>query len=190
MKLDFTGRHFTVTPAIKKFAKEQVQKIEKLIEGRENTHAHFILAVEKHRHIAEIKFTLNDHAFTTTVTTDDMYTAITQATDKLGRQVSKHKTKTETKKRVSVKETAAAKADAEPTPAKGEKAKPGNGKDKDATKPRVIATRRYAVKPMTTDDAVVSIAADEQFIVFRNVENDRIGVLYRRKDGNFGLIEP
>lgn len=192
MKLDFTGRHFTVTPAIKKFTKEQIQKIEKILEGRGPASAHFILAIEKYRHVAEVKLTLRDTTLTSQATTDDMYTAITQALDKVGRQVTKRKDKTEDKKRVSVKEVAA-KAEAEPAPAKGKKAAKGaNGKAdvKDAAKPRVIPTRRYAVKPMTTDDAVVSLGADEQFIVFQNVESNRIGVLYRRKDGNFGLIEP
>ncbi len=193
MKLDFTGRHFTVTPAIKKFAKEQIQKIEKILEGRGPASAHFILAIEKYRHVAEVKLTLRDTTLTSQATTDDMYTAITQALDKVGRQVTKRKDKKEDKKRVSVKEVAA-KAEAEPVPAKG-KAKAANGKAdkadaKEAAKPRVIPTRRYAVKPMTTDDAVVSLGADEQFIVFQNVESNRIGVLYRRKDGNFGLIEP
>jgi putative sigma-54 modulation protein len=193
MKLDFTGRHFTVTPAIKKFAKEQIQKIEKILEGRGPASAHFILAIEKYRHVAEVKLTLRDTTLTSQATTDDMYTAITQALDKVGRQVTKRKDKTEDKKRVSVKEVAA-QAEAEPAPAKGKAkaAKAANGKAdaKDAAKPRVIPTRRYAVKPMTTDDAVVSLGADEQFIVFQNVESNRIGVLYRRKDGNFGLIEP
>ena len=191
MKLDFTGRHFTVTPAIKKFAKEQIQKIEKILEGRGPASAHFILAIEKYRHVAEVKLTLRDTTLTSQATTDDMYTAITQALDKVGRQVTKRKDKKEDKKRVSVKEVAA-KAEAEPAPAKGKAAKAANGKAeaKDAAKPRVIPTRRYAVKPMTTDDAMVSLGADDQFIVFQNVESNRIGVLYRRKDGNFGLIEP
>lgn len=191
MKLDFTGRHFTVTPAIKKFSKEQVKKIEKILEGRGPASAHFILAIEKYRHVAEIKLTLRDTTLTSQATTDDMYTAITHALDKIGRQVTKRKDKTEGKKRVSVKEVAA-KAEAEPAPAKGKAAKGANGKAeaKESGKPRVIPTRRYAVKPMTTDDAMVSLGADEQFIVFQNVESNRIGVLYRRKDGNYGLIEP
>ena len=60
-----------------------------------------------------------------------------------------------------------------------------------ATIPRIIGARRYAVKPMTADEAAMELMAEEnQFLVFRNAENDRISVLYKRKDGNYGLIQP
>jgi putative sigma-54 modulation protein len=67
-------------------------------------------------------------------------------------------------------------------PAGGESAEP---------QPRIIAARRYRVKPMTAEEAVMSLADDsDQFLVFRDADNDRLSVLYKRKDGNFGLIQP
>ena len=57
--------------------------------------------------------------------------------------------------------------------------------------PRVIRASRYAVKPMSVDDAAMRIdSGDEAFLVFRNSEDDSIAILYRRKDGNLGLIQP
>ena len=57
--------------------------------------------------------------------------------------------------------------------------------------PRIIAARRYNVKPMTAEEAVLLLAeGDDQFLVFRDSDTNRIGVLYKRKDGNYGLIEP
>jgi putative sigma-54 modulation protein len=57
--------------------------------------------------------------------------------------------------------------------------------------PRIIRSRGYSVKPMTPEEAVMRVAeATEQFFVFRNAETDRVGVIYKRKDGNYGLIEP
>ncbi len=57
--------------------------------------------------------------------------------------------------------------------------------------PRIIAARRYAVKPMTTEEAALRLSAEaDHFIVFRDADNERLGVFYKRKDGNFGLIEP
>ena len=57
--------------------------------------------------------------------------------------------------------------------------------------PRIIAARRYAVKPMTAEEAALRLSEEtDQFVVFRDADTDRLGVLYKRKDGNFGLIEP
>lgn len=191
MKLDFTGRHFTVTPAIKKFAREQAKKIEKIFDGRDGVSAHFTLAVEKRRHIAEISLSFKDQQLNSEATTDDMYAAITQAVDKMERQATKRKTKATSKSRKE-REVVRDVTPAEPEtpPAKSRtKASPAV-KSAESKKPRIVQTRKYAVKPMTPDDAALNLAADDQFIVFRNVDSDRIGVLYRRKDGNLGLIEP
>ena len=57
--------------------------------------------------------------------------------------------------------------------------------------PRIIRSRRYSIKPMTPEEAMLVVGGEpEQFLVFRNADSDRIGVIYKRKDGNFGLIEP
>ena len=57
--------------------------------------------------------------------------------------------------------------------------------------PRIIETDRYPVKPMTAEEALLRLSEDEnQFLVFRDATTERIAVLYKRKDGNFGLIEP
>jgi putative sigma-54 modulation protein len=56
---------------------------------------------------------------------------------------------------------------------------------------RVVRATRYAVKPMSIDDAILRLdAVPETFVVFRNADTDAVGVLFRRKDGNLGLIEP
>ncbi len=183
MNLDFTVRNFTLTPAIRKFAREQIKKIAKLLEDRDHIRLHLTMAIEKRRNLAELVLAMGEHVLTGKAATDDMYQSIMQAAEKLSRQVGKLKEKTETKRktRVSVKEaTAAAEAARADTEAAPDSAK----------KPRIIATRRYAIKPMTPDDAMAGMSPKDQFVVFRNVESDRIGVLYRRPDGNFGLIEP
>jgi putative sigma-54 modulation protein len=57
--------------------------------------------------------------------------------------------------------------------------------------PRIIAARRYPVKPMTSEEAALNLSGrTDQFVVFRDADTDRLCVLYRRKDGNYGLIEP
>ena len=57
--------------------------------------------------------------------------------------------------------------------------------------PRIVNARRYAVKPMTAEEAAMSLSGvSDQFVVFRDADTNRVGVLYKRKDGNFGLIQP
>jgi len=57
--------------------------------------------------------------------------------------------------------------------------------------PRIIPARRYSIKPMTAEEAALSLTSEaDQFLVFRDADTERVGVLYKRKDGNFGLIEP
>jgi putative sigma-54 modulation protein len=175
MKIEYTGRNFSVSPAIKKHINEQLKKVEEFLDG--NTKAHVILAVEKHnRNFVEIVVNWNHQMLTATADTADMYNSATQAIDKLRRQVVKLHDKIVKRKHKapSLKEVAVA-TDVVP--------------EKDA--PRIVRSRRYAVKPLTPEEALTEVAASsDQFLVFRDAETDRIGVLYKRKDGNYGLIEP
>ena len=68
---------------------------------------------------------------------------------------------------------------------------PDGGLEATPRPPRIINARRYAVKPMTAEEAALRLTAEaDQFLVFRDADTNRVGVLYKRKDGNFGLIEP
>ena len=178
MKIEYTGRNFTVSPAIKKHINEHFKRVGEFLNG--DSKAHIILAVEKHhRHIAEVVVNWQHHTLTATADTEDMYASTTQAIEKLRRQVVKlhdkivHR-KNQTPGLKSLTSTTDVVA-AAPEPAA----------------PRIIRSRRYAVKPLTPDEALSEVAATpDQFLVFRDAETDSIGVLYKRKDGNFGLIEP
>lgn len=173
MKVEFTGRHVTVTAAIKKHTKEHLKKIEKILDFDSVGKVQAILEVEKQRHKAEIIFSWRDSVLTAEAETDDMYTAISQAIDKLERQAMKLKGKKTTQKRHTKS---------------ADKEEPKAAVTKE---PKIVRSRRYAVKPMTPEEAAAAVGASEdQFLVFRDAETDRIGVMYKRKDGNFGLIEP
>ncbi|MEW6212206.1 MAG: sigma 54 modulation/S30EA ribosomal C-terminal domain-containing protein, partial [Acidobacteriota bacterium] len=68
---------------------------------------------------------------------------------------------------------------------------PGGGLEAAPPAARIIPARRYRVKPMTPEEAALILTdSDDQFIVFRDAETNRVGVIYNRTDGNFGLIEP
>ena len=68
---------------------------------------------------------------------------------------------------------------------------PGGRIDATPRPARIIAARRYTVKPMTAEEAALRLSGEtDQFLVFRDADTARLGVLYKRTDGNFGLIEP
>jgi putative sigma-54 modulation protein len=177
MKIEFTGRNFTLSPAIKKHTGDHFQKIETVLNGA--IKAHVILSVEKHhRHIAEIVVNWHDRALTGKADTTDMYASVSQAIDRIRRQVLKVKGKIIDRKHHALATSIVAPSPLPPVVPT-------------APAPRIIRSRRYPVKPMTPEEAMLRVEeAAEQFLVFRNAETDRVGVIYRRKDGNFGLIEP
>jgi putative sigma-54 modulation protein len=177
MKIEFTARNFTISPAIRRHITVHFKKIITVLNGA--TRAHVILSVEKHhRHVAEIVVNWHDRALTSKAKTSDMYASTLQAIDKLRRQAVKIKGKIIDRKHHAPSAAVLAPSPLPPV-------------QPDTPSPRIIRSRRYSVKPMTPEEAIMQVEeSDEQFFVFRDADTDRIGVLYRRNDGNFGLIEP
>jgi putative sigma-54 modulation protein len=179
MKFEYTGRHMDVTPAIRAHVEEHFQKLEHIFNDT-TARAHVILEVEKNRQIGEILLHWRDHTLTATDTNADMYQALTRAIAKIEKQALKLKKKIIDRKQGAQRTSAIA-----PQP-DGQDALEASPRP-----PRIIAARRYVVKPMTAEEAAMRIDDEpDQFLVFRDADTNRIGVLYKRKDGNFGLIEP
>lgn len=205
MKFEYTGRHVEVTPAIRAHVEEHFKKIETVF-GEEQTRAHVRIEVEKNRHIGEIIVHWHTHTLTATDTNDDMYQALTRAIDKIEKQALKLKKKIIEKShsgsRTQVLETSAAADGSSAIDALSAKSNGASrdgvvgaaeeGDDEPPRAPRIIAAPRGRVKPMTPEEAVMQLedkANDEQLVVFRDADSERICVLYKRKDGNYGLIE-
>ncbi len=177
MKFEYTGRHMEVTPAIRAHVEDHFQKIDHIFNDT-TASAHVILEVEKNRQIGEILVHWRDHTLTATDTNADMYQALTRAIAKIEKQALKLK-----KKIIDRKQGARRASSVAPEPDGQVEASP--------TPPRIIAARRYVVKPMTAEEAAMRLADEtDQFLVFRDADTDRLGVIYKRKDRNFGLIEP
>ena len=122
----------------------------------------------------------------------DMPTALGAAADKLGHQAQKLKSKWTEGKRQGVSAAKAASAAPRPARARGRfVASEPVGADGEAVPLRIIRARRYAVKPMSVDEAALEVSDGEgAFLVFRNATTDTVNVLFRRPDGHLGLIEP
>ncbi|HLL13770.1 MAG TPA: ribosome-associated translation inhibitor RaiA [Pyrinomonadaceae bacterium] len=182
MKFEYTGRHVEVTQAIRRHVEEHFGKLDQIFDDSTAT-AHIIIEVEKNRHVGEVLLHWREHTLTARDVNADMYQALSRAISKIEKQAVKLK-----KKIIDRKQSA------QPLSSLA----PDNGRveadEADETAPatgRIISARRYAVKPMTPEEAVIRLGEDSnQFILFRDADTDRLCVLYKRKDGNFGLIQP
>lgn len=177
MNFEYTGRHVEVSPGIRKHVEDHFKKLDHIFNGTEAS-THVIITVEKNRHIGELVVFWRDHTLTAKEVNADMYMALTRAMEKVEKQALKLK-----KKIIDRKQGAKRTSSVAPTPDGQLEATPGA--------PRIIPARRYSIKPMTAEEAALRLSSDPmQFVVFRDADTDRIGVLYKRKDGNLGLIEP
>lgn len=177
MKFEYTGRHLEVTPALRSHVENHFDKLKHLFNGQA-TNAHVIIEVEKGRHRAEIVLKWRDQVLTATSTVSDMYQALTKTIDKIEKQALKLKNK------VIDKHHRAKKASVVVPPPDEVKPAPAS--------PRIVQTRSYAVKPLTAEEAILQLQEEvNQFLVFRNADNkEKVSIIYRRKDGNYGLIQP
>jgi len=173
MQITVTFRHVDPTPALRSYAEDKVARVARKYLRRPGD-AHVILGVSKERHVAEVTLQADHVSFFAKETTHDLYSAIDLAVEKLEHQAQKLKARRKEHKGHGTARAAIASDD-------GARAAPVR---------RVVATRQVSAKPMSVDDAVGRLerSADE-FLVFMNEADQRLAVLYRRKDGRFGLIQ-
>jgi putative sigma-54 modulation protein len=182
MQFEYTGRHMDVTPSIREHVEDHFKKLDHIFVNSSTASAHVIIDVIKNRHNAEIVLHWREHTLTAKDTNADMYQALTRVIDKLEKRALKLKKKIIDRKQNSPPLSAIA-ATAESNAAEGAPAaRPA---------PRIISARRYRIKPMTAEEAALTLAEDtNQFVFFQDSDTSRLSVLYKRKDGNYGLIQP
>ena len=143
---------------------------------------HFVLTTEKQqRYVAEVNLKTRHDFHNCTDTTNDMYTSIASVLDKLERQVRKSKTRTLKRRR-----------SADQSSGRGTRIG-GRGRAGVCSNrvPEIIRSDGGGTNPRTVDDAVMEITSSgNSFLLFRNSTTERLNVVYRRKDGNIGWIDP
>jgi putative sigma-54 modulation protein len=174
MQITVTFRHVDPTPALRSHAEDKVARVARKY-LRRPVDAHVILGVSKQRHVAEITLQADHVSMFAKETTHDLYSAIDLAVEKLEHQAQKLKARRRDHKGVGTPRAAQPSDDgAAPAPRAS----------------RVIATRRVSAKPMSLDDELGRLErSEDEFLVFTNEADQRLAVLYRRKDGRFGLIQ-
>lgn len=179
MRLDITGRHVTVTPALRELIVRRLATLERVLNDAAVS-AMVILTKEKYRHGVEIAIhARGDHMLSGHAEAASWPLSIGQASLKIEQQAKRLKGKWDSRKRQATKALSARRI----APIAVNTGPPAA--------PRVIRATRYAVKPLSIDDAVLRLEkSDDSFVVFRDADDDSVVVLYRRNDGELGLIQP
>ena len=177
MEVAVTFRHLEATDALRNYAREKVAKIKKYV--NKPTDASVILSLEKHRHMAEITINVNRTTINAREVTEDMYAAIDLAMDKVERQVKKYKDKIKNHKPDHALQDKRARYNIVSS----------ESFEKDQ-QTKIVRTESIFIKPMSLDEAIMQMdLVNKDFLVFTNAKSQKVNVLYRRGDGDFGLIE-
>ena len=177
MKVDFTGRGMEITDRVRDFTVNKLERLKKHLDDIQDVHV--VLSVEKYRNKAEINFLSHKRGFHGAEETSEMIQSIDVVIDKLETQVRKFKEKMTTKKR-NTTDSIRINVLTKPEPAVQER--------RDI---QVIQTDTTAIKPMSLEEAVDELTKfNQEFIIYRNAMSNRVNLVYQRRDGNIGFIEP
>jgi putative sigma-54 modulation protein len=182
MQLQVKGKNLEVSESIRDYAERKLGKLDRLL--ADPTKVELELAVEKNpsiaaSHVAEATVWTKGPTLRARETAPDMRESIDLLVDKLERQVTRYREKRRDH------HGHRAHPHGNGTAPEGEPVVPGEDG------PFVVKTKQFAVNPMSPEEAVLQLELiGHDFFVFRNQETEEVNVVYRRRDGNFGLIEP
>jgi putative sigma-54 modulation protein len=187
MLITVKGKNVQVTDALKQYAEKKVQKLERYF--HEIKEAQVIQSVQKNWHIVEVQLEGDGVLIRGEERSNDMYASIDMVVEKLERRVQKFKGKLigkSTEQRPKSKE-----AEREKIVAEAMGAERLEESTDDDFEPRIVRIKRFVIKSMTPEEAANHMELlHHDFFVFINEESEKTNVIYRRKDGNYGLIEP
>ncbi|WP_018130331.1 ribosome hibernation-promoting factor, HPF/YfiA family [Effusibacillus pohliae] len=186
MKIQLRGQHLDITDALRDYVEKKIGRLEKYFDTPPVQPVQVTLSVENDSHIVEVTMPFNGILIRAEERSPDMYASIDLVVEKLERQIRKHKTKLnrrfrEQGIRTLFRENGAATALAMEDTEEAAEAPDG----------RIVKVKKFAFKPMTAEEAVLQMdLLGHDFFVFSNAETEEVNVVYRRHDGNYGLIEP
>lgn len=175
MQTSVTFKNLDPSDPLRSYVQDKLDRFDRLLDNP--AEASVVLSVEKFRHIAEININGDRLTIYGKEETNDMYSAIDMVLDKLEKQIKKNKQKVRERR----------------TSAKGRnKNIPETGVNLPDEEPAVeVKVKNIDYKPMHVEEAILQMdLLEDNFLVFTNARSDKINVLYRRKDGHYGLIQP
>ena len=176
MEISCTFRHMEPSTELRSYVEEKVYKIKKYFDSP--VEAYIILKIEKFRHIADMTISIDGNKIKAVDESDDMYSSVDQAMDKIEEQLRRLMSRKKEYRLENIKgsdfltsviETQEGQAGSEPT---------------------IIKTERADIKPMDINEAAMQMDMSKRnFLVFTNSKSKNINIMYKRNDGNLGLIE-
>ncbi len=177
MNLRFTAKQIEITPDIRAYGEKRLKTISKLL--RPPVEVDIILTTEKYRHKVEINAKTKGNVLVVSEESPDLMTALGLAFDSLEKRAKREKEKLREKKRRITRERRA------------ELLAAAEKSSELAEEKRAIRMNDYSLKPMTLEEAILQLELNrKEVFVFRREDNERLAVVFRRRDGNYGLIEP
>lgn len=190
MQVNVSFRHMDVSPAVQQYASDKLQHVvSKYIQG-EDIDSQITFSVEKFLHIANFTININGLTLKSVEKTEDMYSSVDLALEKVERQVRRYKSKIR-KHRPDARERAFTMQVVSPPEAEPEVEAADATVDDEPIKPiETVKVETYTAPFMKVEAALMQLdLRGGQFFVFTNEESERINIVYRRDDGNFGLID-
>lgn len=180
MRTIVKGKNMDVPDTVRRYAERKMGRLERFLDDR--TDAIIELSVERHRsaddsRIAEVTLVMNGQTLRGRADASTYEAAIDVVVDKVERRAVDHREKPRVRARALEE--------------KGILARIADGTADVERERRVVKTKRFAIEPMFEEDAITQMESlGHSFFIFVNAENERLNLLYRRQDGNYGLIEP
>ncbi len=175
MKVTVIAKNIQLTNALKEAVEKKISKLSKYFNS--DVEAKATLSVQKNRQKIEVTIPFNGVILRGEESTEDMYKSIDLVEEKLERQIRKQKTKLARRQTGDSLRFSAI-----------ESLNGDSYEDEDA---KIVKTKRFTIKPMNEEEALLQMELlGHSFFVFSNAETGDVNVLYKRKDGNYGLIEP
>ena len=178
MNIALTFKNFEPSDHLRQYATRRFEKLGRFVHKTDNVEMTVVLTVDKFRHKADVQFSGDNISISAVEQSSDMYATVDMVLDKLEVQLKKHAEKSKEKRRVVGR---------------------GDGGSNDLadffqpqdSASRVIVEETVEPKPMFAEEAALQLEQrDDVVLIFLNAETERINVLYRRKQGGFGLIDP
>ena len=174
MKVTVIAKNMELTDALKEIVQKKISKLEKYFEA--NVEARATLNVQKNRHIIEVMIPFNGIILRGEESTSDMYKSLDLVEDKLERQIRKQKTRLSRRHSESLRF-----AEINTIDLKSEQEEEG----------KLVRVKKFGVKPMNSEEAILQMdLLGHNFFVYQDADSSKVNVIYKRKDGDYGLLEP
>lgn len=181
MKVNVFGKNMQLTDALRETSIKKIKRLDKFF--IQDVEAKAVLSIENHKALkvqkVEVTIPFNSKILRVEEVSDDMYNAIDDAVESLEKQIRKYKTKLEAKHQNN-------------DSVRFENIEPlETAEDFDEDEFKVVKTKKFAIKPMAIEEAILQMdLLKHNFFVFLNADSEEVNVVYKRKDNNYGLIEP